>query len=154
MANENVMINDVELRWARLDTPFKNQFGGENWELQIVAGTDRTEEFAQFGKVKDLGDGMIGLNLTRKAMKKDGSPMEPVRVVDAARTPIENRRGIGNGSRGNVIVWTYDYEFAGKPGKASSLTAVQVTELVEYVAKNTVDFDVLAEEASTEAQPF
>ena len=34
---KNLIITDVELNWARLDTPADNPFGGEKaWELQIA----------------------------------------------------------------------------------------------------------------------
>ena len=73
--------------------------------------------------------------------------MDPVRVVDSAVTPIENRRSIGNGSKGNVIVWQYPYEAMGRSGVASSLTAVQVTDLVEYVSTQSEDFSAVESEA-------
>ena len=123
MANENILINNVELNWAKLATPVTNQFGGSNYELQIVADADRKDELAKVGTVKELEDGRIAVNLKRKAMKRDGTPMDPVRVVDAQRNAME-ARGIGNGSKGNVIVWAYDYTFGGQEGTAYSLTAV------------------------------
>ena len=153
MANENIKIKDVELNWARLASPVKNQFGGENYELQIVGSADRMEEFAAVGKVKELEDGRISVNLKRKAMKADGTPMDPVRVVDANREPLANKGSIGNGSKGNVIVWKYDYTFAGNSGTAASLTAVQVTDHVVYEGSAAaVDFDVV--DSKGEAQPF
>ena len=79
--------------------------------------------------------------------------MDPVRVVDSNVTPIENRRSIGNGSKGNVIVWQYNYEFAGKTGVASSLTAVQVTDLVEYTPTQTDDFSAIESAASEAPAP-
>ena len=155
MANENVIINDVEFNWARLASPVKNQFGGENFELQIVVEADRADEVSMqlAGKEgKTLDDGRVAFNLKRKATKSDGTPMEAVRVVDAARAPIENKGSIGNGSRGNVIVWVYDYTFAGKEGKATSLTAVQVTKHEVYEGSAAkVDFEDMSGSA---AQPF
>lgn len=152
MANENILIKDVTLNWARLASPVRNQFGGENYELQIVGSKDRAEEFAALGKVKELEDGTIAVNLKRKAKKADGSDMDPVRVVDGQRNPLENRGSIGNGSKGNVIVWMYDYEFGGQKGRAASLTAVQVTDHVVYEGSTSaVDFDVVE---GGESSPF
>ena len=152
MANENVLIKDVELNWARLASPVTNQFGGTNYELQIVGSKDREEEFAQLGKVKELEDGRIAVNLKRKAKKADGTDMDPVRVVDGQRNPIEARGSIGNGSKGNVIVWLYDYTFGGQSGRAASLTAVQVTDHVVYDGGSAaVDFDVVE---GGESSPF
>ena len=153
---KNMIILDVELNWARLDTPAANPFGGEpNWELQI-ATTDAAK--AADWKANDLNvkesDGKFTVSLRRKSVTKDGSPMEPVRVVDAQKLPIAaaDRRKIGNESRGNVIVWLAPYEYAGRKGVTSSLTAVQVTELQEYSGGgDSMDFDVVGEAPSADA---
>ena len=88
----------------------------------------------------------------RKAVKADGNPMDPVRVVDAQKAPIMDRRSIGNGSVGNVIVWQSPYEYAGRSGVSSSLTAVQITKLEEYTPKtDNVDFDIVGSEAPAES---
>ena len=99
---------------------------------------------------------MFVVALKRKAVKADGSPMDPVRVVDANKAPIMDRRSIGNGSVGNVIVWQAPYEVQGRKGISNSLTAVQITTLEVYSGgSNNVDFDIVAgEEASTEAPLF
>ena len=127
----NYLIENVELNWARLSapvTPFGN--GTAQWELQI-ATTDPVLA-GQMGEnnlnVKEK-DGKYVVALKRKAIKADGIPMTPVRVVDAQKNPIADSSSIGNGSKGNVIVWQYDYEYAGKKGIANSLTAVSYTHL-------------------------
>jgi len=143
---KNLIITDVELNWARLDTPSPNPFGGEpNWELQIA-----TTDAAKAAELKTEGlnvkesDGKFTVSLRRKSVTKDGAPMEPVRVVDAQKLPITGaeRRKIGNESRGNVIVWMAPYEYAGRKGVTTSLTAVQVTKLEEYSGGGAeLDFD-------------
>ena len=154
-APRNYMIADAELNWARLDTPV-NPFGTEQYELQ-VATTDAAkaaEWKANHLNVKEK-EGVFTVSLKRKAKKADGSDNGKVRVVDAAKAPIENVRSLGNGSRGNVIVFQYPYEAMGRKGIASSLTAVQVTDFVEYVATGGVDFDVVAEAPAAAAdQPM
>ena len=143
----NYRINGVELNWARLDTPV-NPFGTPQWELQI-ATTDKNvadEMRANHLNVKER-DGKFVVALKRKATKSDGSAMDPVRVVDSALNAMDNVRSIGNGSTGNVIVWQYPYEAPGRSGVASSLTAVQVTNLVEYTGGSSVEFDAVESEA-------
>ena len=153
----NYMIKDAELNWARLDQPV-NPFGQPQWELQ-VATTNKAqadEWKANFLAVKER-DGKFVVALKRKAVKADGSAMDPVRVVDSMKAAIENRRSIGNGSQGNVIVWQYPYEAPGRSGVASSLTAVQVTKLEEYTGGSSVEFDAIESEApatTTEAPLF
>ena len=155
MANSNVRIDGVELHWARLVTPFKNQFGGENFELQIKASADRKDELEAAGlKVKETEDGMVMANLKRKAQKANGEMNEAPRVVNAQREAMsaDEIRGIGNGSMGNVIIYKFDYTFGGNSGVSHSLTAVQVTDLVKY--EGSVDFDVVEASEGSEAAPF
>ena len=69
---------------------------------------------------------------------------------------ITDRRSIGNGSIGNVIVWQAPYEVQGRKGISNSLTAVQITTLEVYSGGSAaVDFDVVGgEEPSAEAPLF
>ena len=148
----NFKIMDVELNWARLDTPV-NPFGTEQYELQI-ATTDKSkaEEWkANHMNVKEK-DGKFVVSLKRKAKKADGSDNGKVRVVDTALAPIENVRSLGNGSKGNVIVFQYPYSAMGRSGVASSLTAVQVTDFVEYKSDAAVDFDAVVPVAEESAE--
>ena len=139
----NFKIENVELNWARLDTPV-NPFGQEQYELQIATTDKKQVKLLKdnFFNVKEK-DGKFVVNLKRRANKTDGTPNGKVRVVDANLAPIENTRSLGNGSVGNVIVWQYPYEAMGRKGVAGSLTAVQVTKLVEYKSDNTTDFSVV-----------
>lgn len=143
----NYLISDVELNWARLNTPI-NPFGTDIYELQI-ATTDaaKAQELRDnFFNVKER-DGKFVVSLKRNAQKRDGSDNGKVRVVDAAKQPLD--ANIGNGSTGNVIVWQYPYETMGRKGVSGSLTAVQVTNLVEYSAGG-VDFDVVGDAPAQE----
>ena len=153
---KNLLITDVELNWAKLDSPAPNPFGGPaSWELQIATSDKaKAEELKGMGLNVKEKEGMFTVNTRRKSVKADGSPMDPVRVVDATKLPLENRRSIGNGSKGNVILWAAPYEAMGRKGVSFSLTAVQVTELVEYTGGSSVDFDVVGTEAPTEAPMF
>ena len=65
----------------------------------------------------------------------------PVRVVDKDKNPIKDL--IGNGSKGNVILYSYNWEVSGRSGIKTVLIAVQVTELIKYVPEVSIDFDVL-----------
>lgn len=145
----NFKIMDVELNWARLDTPV-NPFGTEQYELQI-ATTDKmkAEELrANHFNVKEK-DGKFVVSLKRKAKKADGSDNGKVRVVNADLSPVENIRELGNGSTGNVIVFQYPYSAMGRSGVASSLTAVQVTDFQVYKSDAAADFDAIGEVAET-----
>ena len=144
----NYKIEGVELNWAKLDKPV-SPFGVEQYELQI-ATTDaaKAEEMkANHLNVKEK-DGKFVVSLKRKAKKMNGDDNGPVRVVDVNLQEVANKRGIGNGSVGNVIVFQYPYDAMGRKGIASSLTAVQVVDLVEYAGSDGVDFDVVGESAA------
>lgn len=154
MFPRNVIISNVELNWAKLAKPITNQFGATQYELQI-ATTDKAHAdkiSADTGLSFKEKDGKFVMNLKRKAMDSKGAAMTPVRVVDANKAEL-NGGSIGNGSKGNVIVWQYEYEFAGRKGVGSSLTAVQVTDLVKYERTADVDFDSVSTDAPVEAAP-
>lgn len=141
MEKRNYRIDGVELNWAKLDKPV-SPFGTLQWELQI-ATTDK----AKAKELKDNHfnvkekDGKFVVSLKRKAVKSDGTENTPVRVVDGSLSEIDARK-IGNGSTGNVIVFQYPYETMGRSGIASSLSGVQVTDLVEYNPSSS-GFDVV-----------
>lgn len=153
MYPRNVIINNVELNWAKLARPITNQFGATQYELQIA-----TKDKAHADKISaDTGlsfkekDGKFVMNLKRKAKDSKGADMTPVRVVDASKQPLDGG-SIGNGSIGNVIVWQYEYDFGGRKGVGSSLTAVQVTSLVKYERTSDVDFDAVSETPAAPSQ--
>lgn len=146
----NVILKGVTLYWAKLN-PEKPvaPFGTEQWELTVQADKKREKELSMFGKVKDGFDkGTVAVSLKKKALKKDGSPAAPVRVVDNMKQPLDPKV-IGNGSTGNVMLMLKDYQIKApngkvtKEGTTTALIAVQVTNLVKYESKssNFVDFD-------------
>ena len=156
----NYRIDNVELNWAKLAKPV-NPFGTEQWELQI-ATTDKAiaDGWTQnhLNVKQDKADSSkFTVSLKRKAVKADGSANGPVRVVDAQAQPFADVSTIGNGSIGNVVVYQYPYETAGRSGIASSLTAVQILELKEYsgaVMFEPVSVDTPAEPKTAEEMPF
>ena len=152
---ENVILKDVELNWCKLDP--KNPvapFGVSQWEISATVPKKRSAELEVFGKVKPVKDkegkdtGKVSINFKKKAEKKDGSEAAPVRVVDASKQPLDPKT-IGNGSKGNIMLFTKPYEIktpkgvVTKSGTSIMLTAVQVTDLVKYEPKNSnfTDFD-------------
>ena len=139
--SKNVLLSDVTLNWAKLDSPV-SPFGTPQWEVQVELTDDQVKMLADEGIKSKTKDGVTSVSLKRRAVKQDGSANDPVRLVDAQKMPMANRSGIGNGSKGNVIIYVMDYEFAGNKGKTAILVAVQVTNLVEYQSGG-LDFDVI-----------
>ena len=128
----NLVIRNVEFRWAKLDKPV-SPFGSLVWELSVHVPTSAvTPEFASLGVVKSGGDGTSYVVLKKRADKADGSPAAPVSVIDKDKKDLDPSR-IGNGSKGAVKVFQRDYSYNGKTGVSNVLMAVMVTDLVEFV---------------------
>ena len=152
----NFRIDGVELNWAKLEKPVQNAFNKAEYQYELqIATTDaakaqmlRENHFnvkTELDKETKAPTGKFTVSLRRKAKKSDGSENGPVRVVDGQLTEVENKRNIGNGSIGNVIVFQYPYENMGRKGVGSSLTAVQITTLEEYTGSDSVGFDIVGE---------
>jgi len=142
MANNTIILSDVELYFAKLDPANPNsRFDKDNptWEVQI-----RTKDKAVAKEWKDNNlrvtpdendEGVFyRANLKKKSKKRDGSDMAPVNVVAGDLSPV-NPLTIGNGSIANLSVFQYDYKVSGKEGIASMLMGVQITTLNEYTPR-------------------
>ena len=142
MANNTVILSNVELFFAKLDPANPNsRFDKENptWEVQI-----RTRDKKVAKNWKDMNlrvqpkeddEGLYyAANLKKKSMKRDGSPMAPVNVVAGDLSPVDPVT-IGNGSIANLSVYQYEYNVNGSSGIASMLMGVQITTLNEYTPR-------------------
>ena len=149
----NFRIDNVTLNWAKLASPV-SPFGTAQYEMQIEVSKEQAQSLKDNHLNVKEKDGKFTVSLKRKAVKADGSDNGMVRVVnaDASAMSVEDMKKIGNGSKGNVIVFQYEYNAAGRTGIASSLTAVQVTDLVEYVSTGGADFAPV-EVADAPAEP-
>jgi hypothetical protein len=153
----NVIIRNVTLFWAKLDKPV-SPFGTEQYEIQLRVPKKRAKELEPFGTVKETDNGMVSINLKKKAFKADGSPAAKVDVVDTAKQPVDPKK-IGNGSEGNVMVMLRDYEIKAPNGKVTRsgtsvmLNKVQVTKLVEFKPSGGGDFVDFDYESTSEALP-
>lgn len=145
----NILLTDITLNWAKLAKPITNQFGATQFELQAVVADQASADAitAKTGLKSKEKDGVIFFNLKRKAfVGKESTPNSPVRVVDAAKNPIDGS-SIGNGSVGDVVIWQAPYEFNGVKGVTTSLTAVMVKTLVEYKPSGSDPLDMFSSEA-------
>ena len=144
MSDKNLgtsIIRNVTLNYVKVD-PAKpvNPFGALQWEAQIEVAADRSAEIEGMGKLRTLDNGNVAVNIKRKAIKHDGTPNFPVALLDAKKETITVFNNIGNGSTGNVKVYRNEYDVAGRQGISTSLSAIQITDLVEYTGS--VDFDI------------
>ena len=144
MSDKNLgtsIIRNVTLNYVKVD-PAKpvSPFGALQWEAQIEVSADRSAEIESMGKLRTLDNGNVAVNIKRKAIKHDGTPNFPVALLDAKKETITVFNNIGNGSTGNVKVYRNEYDVAGRQGVSTSLSAIQITDLVEYTGS--VDFDI------------
>ena len=151
----NYLIQDIFLNWCRLDKPV-NPFGTEQYEAQLMTNDKaKADELkANHLNVKEKEAGVYTVSLKRKAKRADGSDNGKVQVVGTKASDVIDVRTIGNGSKGNVIIWQYPYEAMGRSGIASSLTKIQITDLVEYTGANDVDFEMQPETVADDMPDF
>jgi hypothetical protein len=139
-----MIISNVELFFCKLDPERPSaRFNKVNptWEVQIrTKDKDIRNDWIAAGMnvtsvVPDVGDLYFRVNLRKKSIREDGTPADPVEVVDGKLNPIDPNT-IGNGSIGNVKIhqYTYTKEGGGK-GTASILNKVQVTKHLVYVPR-------------------
>ena len=147
-APRNYIVRNAELNWAKLDKPV-SPFGTEQYELQIATDNkDLATEWKQNHLNVKEKDGKYVVSLKRKARRQDGSDNGKPQVIDGKKQPLADGIMIGNGSTGNVKVYQYPYDMMGRKGIGSSLTAVQVTNLIEYTGSDNVDFDLIDDDSA------
>lgn len=135
-------LYDVELYFAKLGKP-NGKFNKENptWELQIrTTDKEKKKEWEALGLavkavVPDEGDTYFRVNLKKKSIKSDGSPNDPVKLIDGKLRPIDPDT-IGNGSIGNIRIFEYEYKHPTKgTTKGFTLMTVQITKHIVYTPK-------------------
>lgn len=140
------IIKNATFYWAKLDTPVDAFGNGKAWEIQART-EDKTvaeEWMAQQQNVKhNAEEGYFYINLKRYAQSADGNKAygEPS-VVDANKEMLsrEDVAQLGNGSTGNIKVFTYEWSRGGRSGVTSQFTAVQVIEYRRYEESAELDF--------------
>jgi len=137
--SNTVIIRDLEFNYPALAVP-KSPFGTEQWEVQVATtDPDKKKELEAVGcKVREK-DGKYVTNIKRKTVSQKGDAMDPPKVVDGDKNPLSKAEiaKIGNGSRGAVKVFSYDWKAGGREGISCMLTDVQITDMEVYEAEST-----------------
>ena len=126
------MLIRGKAKWAKIiGEPawgYENAF--KEWSIDVYLDEATVERLKNEGlgeKIKDKGDGPF-IKFSRKEFKQDGSPNQPIRIVDAKGQPWNGSK-IGNGSVVNVNFAINEY----KKGKFSAnILSLQVWEHVPY----------------------
>ena len=147
MPNSTNIIRNVTLNYAKVYKSEVNPFGKDQFDIQIEFDKSRSDEMSQYGKIRALPNGNMALNVSRPAKNGKGQKAK-IRVIDGEKNDMTD--GIGNGSKGNVMVYSYDWNVAGKSGRKTILIAVQVTDLVEYNPDASVDFDLVVSDGTSQ----
>lgn len=150
-----VILSDVELHWAKLDSPVDPFKTGEKvWEVQIRTDKEdvaKTWAKEYFINAKKDNEGFWKANIKRKELNRKGESNNPPIVLGRNNQPIPSSN-IGNGSIGDLKLFQYPYNVAGRKGVSSMLSAVRIKELIEYTPSSEVDFDVIEGAEGAEAQ--
>ena len=142
MSNQTAVVRDVTFMWPKL-TNAHSPFGTLQWDIMVL--TDNEETKAQLEalgvKMKDGKDGFYA-NIKRKAHRKDGSDQTPPKVLDVNKAELteDQINKMGNGSKGNIKLFSYNWDVGGRSGTSAMLVAIQVTEYLEYEGSSEEDF--------------
>jgi len=150
-----VIVKNVELHWAKLDSPVDPFKTGEKlWEVQIRTSDEavaKTWAKEYYINAKKDDEGNWKANIKRKELNRKGESNNPPVVLGRNNQPIP-ATNIGNGSIGDLKLFQYPYDVAGRKGVSSMLSAVRITELKEYTPNTEIDFDVIEGAEGAEAQ--
>ena len=103
----------------------------KEWSLDLYVDEETCHRLEVEGlkdKIKDKGNGTF-VTFKRREFKQDGTPNNPIRVVDHHGEPWDPKVSIGNGSILNVNFAINEY---GKDQKSANILSMQVWELVKY----------------------
>jgi hypothetical protein len=103
----------------------------KEWSLDLYVDEETVHRLEVEGlkdKLKDKGNGVY-LTFKRRELKQDGSPNQPIRVVDHHGEAWNSKTKIGNDSVLNVNFAINEY---GKNQKSANILSMQVWELVKY----------------------
>ena len=128
--------------WAAVVSP-NTTFDPHCWEINVCNLSDETRAMVEEDglAIKNKGDERGDfVTVKRKLLRKDGGTNDAPKVVDADNSPMHNTL-IGNGSLVNVKYRPYAWSYSNRNGVSADLMAVQVVDLVEYMADG--DFDAV-----------
>ena len=129
------------VNWAKIFGPPRPNYDGDarEWTIEFTPDDDGRELLAEHGLTERLKtskkepDRPTYLILRRDEFNFEGKPNDPIRVVDAANQPWDEKKLLGNGTEVDFKINIVDY---GK-GKNKGIypQAIRVLELVPYVSE-------------------
>jgi len=134
MANQVIVVRDVTFNWPKL-VDKHSPFGTLQWDVQVVTNNEATKAQLESAGVKmKSGNEGYYANIKRKANKANGEAQDPPKVVDTDKEEMapSKIKSMGNGSKGHIKLFSYDWEMAGKKGTSAMLVALQITDYTSY----------------------
>ena len=132
-------VDEGTAMWASIKTP--NTTFTPEYQITLIVDDNVASDFSSRGhRVKDTDDGRA-IILKRKVARKDGTPNNVPKLIDANKEPLDV--AVGNGSK--VRVQYREWETSNNFGdfKGLDLQAVQVIDLVEYTGADGNELDSL-----------
>lgn len=129
---EQVKLKDVTLMWAKLDK-VDDMSGKYQVELTNLS-KDHVEAISGLGvEVRNNKDKPEkGFYVTCKSTR-------PITALDKEGGIL--KQVVGNGSKANILLGSYDWTFKGKKGKSPTIAKMIVTDLKVYEGDDAEDGD-------------
>lgn len=128
MSTERVKLKDVTLLWAKLDE-VDNMSGKYQVDLANLS-PEHVEAIGSLGLEVRNKEGK-GFYITAKSTK-------PIEALAADGSILKQK--IGNGSKANILLGAYDWNYKNKKGRSASIAKMIVTH-VETFKGDDVDAD-------------
>jgi len=141
-----MLLNNVELMWCKVGSNAGTKYGSEEkeWSVDCICSDEQSKNWVESQhatKERVTDDGKKFIKLTKNLIKRDGNPAQSIKVIDKHGNDVDPLI-VGNGSKANVQYTTFEWEMAGRSGVKAILTALQITDLVEYSGSGVTEFDI------------
>ena len=141
-----MLLNNVEIMWCKVGSNAGTKYGSEEkeWSVDCICSDEQSKKWVKdkhATKERTMDDGRKFIKLTKNLIKRDGNPAQPIKVIDRHGNDVDPLI-VGNGSKANVQYTTFEWEMAGRSGVKAILTALQITDLVEYSGHGVTEFDI------------
>jgi hypothetical protein len=141
-----MLLNNVELMWCKVGSNAGTKYGSEEkeWSVDCICSDKQSKDWVKSEhatKERTTEDGKKFIKLTKNCIKRDGNPAQSIKVIDKHGTDVDPLT-VGNGSKANVQYTTFEWEMAGRSGVKAILTALQITDLIEYSGHGVSEFEI------------
>lgn len=136
------MYNEIEgqLMWARIvGKPYTSNYGNSEWSVDVKLTPKTKKQLLSLGvpadKIRHDDKGNYDfIQFKRAGLKRDGSPAQPIAIVDDQVEPWDQSKLIGNGSLAKVRFALNERKDprTGRSFLKPSIVAMQILEHVPY----------------------